>query len=260
MRFTFSSFIFWILIGCCTVFSASCLSGEKYEKEPWISKPVSQWPNFALTNEVSFEDTTFLDLANGFLVNTGYDTMAVSCKHLFMVFEKYQNLNSIDLGEHFNYWKMSPKNHPDKIVQLKQLLNQNKAEPVENFNSLKVRDWLIFNIINNEHKLYPLRIRYSPVKTKEVVYCVGWGMKQKDNSKPALIKMRCVKDVGDYFFTKTLSEKHKPHGRSGSAVIDKNGYLVGIVSGAEGNLGVMGSTSYLKNFFRSKDIPFLEKY
>ena len=239
----------------------SCKSDSGIEREPWMSDPIGQWPDFALTNEISFEDTTFQSIANGFLIYTGYDTLAVSCKHLFLIFEKFLGLNSIKLGEKFIYWKMYPKNQPEKIIQLKHLLNGNSNEPVENFNTLKVRDWLIFETgEDSKHNIHPLKIRYTPVRTKEIIYCIGWGMMQNDNSKPALIKMQCIKDVGDYFFTKNLNNDYNSHGRSGSAVIDKNGYLVGIVSGAEGDLGVMGSTSYLKNFFINEKIDFEEKY
>jgi hypothetical protein len=39
-------------------------------------------------------------------------------------------------------------------------------------------------------------------------------------------------------------------------VIDKNGYLVGIVSGAEGTLGVIGSVNYLKEMFDLYDVEY----
>ena len=42
----------------------------------------------------------------------------------------------------------------------------------------------------------------------------------------------------------------------GSPVIDKNGYLVGIVSGQEGKLGVIGGIKYLTTMFDEYGIKY----
>ena len=225
-------------------------------KETWIEKPFTQWPSFALTNEISFKDTTYTDFANSFLINTGQDTLGISCKHIFMVFGNQLELNTIDLGTSFNYWKLYPKNDNKKSVSIKRLINANSEENIGQFNTLKVRDWILFEIDKNHSDLYPLKIRYTPIKTNEIVYAVGWGMQQNDNSKPALIKLQCFKNLGDYYYTQTLTTNSQPNGRSGSPVIDKNGYLVGIVSGAEGNLGVIGSVTYLKKMLDKYNVGY----
>ncbi len=233
-----------------------CKNETPIKKETWIEKPLSQWPTFALTNEISFKDTTYKDLANSFLINTGYDTLGISCKHLFMVFEYQIGFTSVDLGKNFNYWKLYPKNDTEKYVSVKRLINANSQEKIGQFNTLKVRDWILFEIDKNHVGLYPLKIRYTPVKAHEVVYAVGWGTKQKDNSMPALIKLQCYMNLGDYFYTRTLTKNIQFNGRSGSPVIDKNGYLVGITSGAEGKMGVMGSVTYLKKMFEKYNIKY----
>ena len=233
-----------------------CKNEPQVVKEPWMERPVMEWPDFALTNKISFTDTTFTDIANSFLVTTGRDTHGVSCKHLFMVFENRMGLKTIDLGNTFNSWELYSKNDREKMVLVKRLINRNPEEHIGQFNTLKVRDWIIFEIDKENSNLYPLKIRYSPVKKHEIVYAVGWGTKQKDSSKPALIKMQCFDNLGDYFYTKTLTTNVQPNGRSGSAVIDENGYLVGIVSGAEGNLGVIGSVNYLRKLFDTYKILF----
>lgn len=233
-----------------------CQNSLKPIKEPWIEKPVSSWPDFALTNEINFKDTTYYDIANSFLVNTGFDTIGVSCKHLFMLFENQLGLESINLGNQFNHWNMYPKNRKEKTVTVKKLINENTTEQIGQFNTLKVRDWILFELERNSNQLYPLKIRYTPVNSNEIVYAVGWGMKQKDNSKPALTKLQCINNLEDYFYVKPLKTDTQPHGRSGSPVIDKNGYLVGIVSGQEGNLGVIGSTKYLTMMFNKYKIKY----
>lgn len=246
--------IFLILISLPLIFG--CQNSPQIIKEPWIEKPVSSWPDFALTNEISFTDTTYYDIANAFLVNTGFDTIGVSCKHLFMVFENQLGLTSIDLGNTFNYWKMYPKNHKEKVVAVKRLINKDSNEPIGQFNTLKARDWVIFELQEQDKQLYPLKIRYTPVKNNEIVYAVGWGAKQKNNGKPALIKLQCFKNLGPYFYIRPLNTDPHPAGRSGSPVIDKNGYLVGIVSGQEGNLGVIGGVECLTMMFDKYGIEY----
>lgn len=248
---TIAILVFGILIFCF-----SCKNDAQISKEAWIENPISQWPNFALTNEISFTDTTFTDIANSFLVNTGYDTIGVSCKHFFLVFEHHLGLKKIDLGNEFKYWHLYPKNKKDKVVPIKRLINEDSTEEIGQFNTLKIRDWIIFDVEKTNLDLYPLKIRYTPIKTNEVVYAVGWGFKQKDSSKPALIKLQCIQNLGDYYYVKTLKTDIQPQGRSGSPVIDSNGYLVGIISGQEGNLGVIGSVNYLRKMFDKYNIAY----
>lgn len=237
---------FFPIISLIIVIGFGCHSKSEVEKEPWMNEPVGQWPDFALTNEVGFADTTYRDLANAFLVDTGLDTIGVTCKHMFMVFRKYQGMHSIDPGADFRYWKFYPRDDPDRSVGTKKLINRDSHEPIGQFNTLKNRDWIIFDIKENLDSLYPLKIRYAPVRKGEVVYAVGWGDLQKNNDHPARMKFQCQQERGNYFYARLLTTGYKPDGRSGSPVIDKNGYLVGLTSGAEGKLTVIGSTLYLK--------------
>ncbi len=75
-------------------------------------------------------------------------------------------------------------------------------------------------------------------------------------NNPTLIKLKCYKNLADYYFIQTISNKSQPHDRSGSPVIDKICYLVGILSGAEGKLGVVGSVNYLRRMFDKYDIEY----
>jgi hypothetical protein len=243
-----------LCVGLSVMLMLGCKNSPEVIKEPWVENPVSEWPDFALSNEISFEDTTYVDIANSFLVTTGFDTIGISCKHLFMVFENHLGLKNIDLGSTFKYWTMYPKNYKEKTVSIKRLINKNSSEAIGQFNTLKVRDWIIFELEAQNPQVYPLKIRFTPVKTNEIVYALGWGVKQKDNRLPALIKLQCFKNMGDYYYIKP--SENQPHGMSGSPVIDKNGYLVGIVSGQEGKLGVIGSVDYLKKMFDTYQIKY----
>jgi hypothetical protein len=68
--------------------------------------------------------------------------------------------------------------------------------------------------------------------------------------------MKIYENTGNFYYTTTLSKDIDPGGRSGSPVIDSNGHLVGIISGAEGNLGVVGSISYLKETLNKLEINY----
>jgi hypothetical protein len=247
MRNYYYLFLILILISCQT-------SEKAKDKEPWITKTTSQWPNFALTNTIKFTDTTYQNIANSFLVDTGFDTIAVSCKHIFMVF-KNNDLSTIDLGEDFISWSIYPKGQIDNNVQLSYLINEHSNEPIGEFNTLKDRDWLIFKIGKNNSDIYPLKIRTTPLKKGEFVYSVGWGHKQTSKF-PTLIKMKMYENLGNYYYALTETKNINPAGRSGSPVIDTDGYLVGIVSGAEGNLAVVGSVKYLTGLFDKYEIKY----
>ena len=211
-------------------------------KEPWIEKPVSEWPELVMTNAVEFSDTIYKNFGNAFLVDTGSDTLAITCKHIFMLFRAETN-NKIDLYDNFRSWKIFPKGKADKSLQLGSLINRNSNEETGEFNTLKSRDWIIFRL-DEKSKFTPLKIRTRPVSEREIVYTVGWPYKQHTGF-PSLVKMQVYKNLGVCFYVTTLTKNVDPAGRSGSPVIDKNGYLVGIVSGAEGKLGVMGGVPYL---------------
>lgn len=232
-----------------------CRDVPQVIKESWTDKPVSSWPNFALTNEISFSDTTYYDIANSFLVSTGADTIGVSCKHMFFLFEEL-GLSSVDLGDSFESWQMYPKNQKERRVAVKRLINKNPQEPIGQYNTMKVRDWILFELEKKNNQLYPLKIRYTAVQKNENVYAVGWGWEQKDISKPSIRKLQCYKNLDDYFYAQTIKADIHPKGTSGSPVIDKNGYLVGIVSGQEGNMTVIGGVKYLTMMFDKYDIKY----
>jgi hypothetical protein len=236
-------FLNYFLLFYFLLFFNSCSNKETpVIKEPWMEKPVSEWPELVMTNSVEFADTTYNNIGNTFLIDTGTDTLAVTCKHIFMLFRTETN-NKIDLPDNFRSWKIYPKEEVDKSLQLGKMINRNSNEETGEFNTLKSRDWIIFRL-NETSNFTPLKIRTKSVSKGEIVYTLGWAHKQ-NTENPSLVKMQVFKNLGVYFYINTLTQNVDPAGRSGSPVIDKNGYLVGIVSGAEGNLGVIGGIPYL---------------
>lgn len=233
----------------------ACRDQKKaFEREPWIDEPFSTWPDFALTNKIIFSDTTYSNLGNSFLINTGYDTLGATCKHLFLVF-KNNGINAVDLGENFRKWFIYPKGQTEKNIELGELINTDPNEKTGEFNTLKDRDWIIFNLKRVNPDIYPLKVRYEPLRKGEIIYAIGWAMQQVTEN-PSVIKMKVFSDMGNYFYVQTLTGNVDPRGRSGSPVIDSNGLLVGLVSGAEGQLGVIGSTRYLMELLKKHHIEY----
>ena len=112
---------------------------------------------------------------------------------------------------------------------------------------------------NGKNEIFPLKIRFTPLEKGEIVYALGWSMYQENLSYPELTKLKCYRDEGNYYYVQTISKNSNQRGKSGSPVIDKNGYLVGIVSGAEGNLGVIGSVKYLANLLDLYQVEYLRE-
>ena len=224
------------------------------DRESWVVMPVSQWPDFALTNTVRFTDTTFTEIANAFLIDTGYDTLGVTCKHFFLLFKKI-GLTHIDPGAGLEEWSAYPKARPDKKVEFGEMINKDSIEETGEFNTLKDRDWILFRLKNGTNGVYPLKIRMTPLEKGETVYSVGWSAIQ-NTEEPLLARMQVWENMGNYCYISTPDANVDPHGSSGSPVIDTNGHLVGLVSGAEGDLGVIAAVPCLVSLFEKYGIDF----
>ena len=227
---------------------AACKNSEEVKKEPWADQPVAEWPKLVFTNDIVFRDTVYKGIGNAFLVDTGKDTLGITCKHIFLIF-RHDELLTIDPGDNFMEWKVYLKGDESRHILFGDMRNRNPSEKVDAFNTLKSRDWLIFEVDNVPDGFTPFKIRTRPVQKNEIIYCLGWPYAQKEGS-PSLVKMEMYSNMGPYYYVNTLTENVDHGGRSGSPVFDANGYLVGIVSGAEGNLGVICNVNYLEQFIK----------
>ncbi len=63
-----------------------------------------------------------------------------------MIFENTHGIYSINLGKEFIYWNLYPKNRQDKFIRIKKLINADVYETIGKFNTLKSRDWIIFEL------------------------------------------------------------------------------------------------------------------
>jgi len=230
--------------------------GPSLAREAWVDEPVQEWPDFALSNEIAFSDTVYSFLANAFLVDTGADTVGVTCKHIFMVFQDHRGTNSISLGDSFRSWTFRSSRNSSRVVATRRLINQDPTEPIGDFAGIKDRDWLIFELADEVENVLPLKIRYTPLGKGETVFAVGRSLEGRHDPDPVLSPFRVYRATGYYSYVQPLDSTVDPTHTSGSPVIDTNGHLVGLVSGAVGRLGVVAGVAYLRQLFDRYGIPY----
>lgn len=224
--------------------------------EPWIDRPVADWPDFALSNDVVFDDTTYSHLANAFTVDLGGDTVGATAKHIFMVFERDRGLASVDPGDEFRGWSLRSSRDSGRVVHARALINADPSEPIGRFGTLKARDWLVFEIDGWAEGLYPLKVRPGPPAPGDTIYAVGRSRTERRDPDPTVSPLRVYRVFPTYYYVQPLDPSVDPEGTSGSPVIDGNGHLVGLASGAVGRLGVVAGTAYLRQVLEGTDLEY----
>jgi hypothetical protein len=216
---------------------------------------VAEWPDFALTNDIAFTDTTYTGTANAFLVDTGADTVAVTVKHIFMALELWRDdMTGIDPGPDLVAWRFRSSRDPSRRVEGR-LLNADPGEPIGDFASLKDRDWLVFAIDSVPDGVYPLKVRWTPVERGARIRAVGRSLRRRDARDPVLSPLVVYQAAGTYYYVQPQRDTDPQH-TSGSPVIDRDGYLVGIVSGAVGRLGVVSGVAYLRRVLEAHGVAY----
>lgn len=241
----------------CVFFVAAvlgCRQGPDLPPEPWVEKPVEEWPDLVFTNDLHFPDTVFRGIGNAFLVDLGRDTVAVSVKHIFTFLREQRGLESVDLGPDFVQWEMRSLRNPGATLPAGRPLNENPAEEIGEFNTLRVRDWLVFRVEATGPGLFPLRLRSTYLKKGNAAFAIGRNQAERDSPHPRITPLRVYEALGPYYVVESLNPEVDPGGTSGSPVVDESGHLVGIVSGATGRLGVVASLQYLLDVVQSKNL------
>lgn len=231
-----------LLLLVTLAFTYACHHPTEVANEPWMDKPIKEWPTIVLRNRIQLQDSTLNDFANAFLIINGKDTLGITCKHVFLVLKKF-GIDHIKMNPDIKNWEL----YSDKGSIRVELLPSNTNELIGDFNTLKSRDWIILLPLEPIKNVQPLNIRWKPIKKGESVYAISRHFGQKINSAPEIRHFACYKNVGPYYYMHAVGEHPNPVGCSGSPVVDANGYLVGIISGQEGQLTVIASLQYLKS-------------
>lgn len=181
-------------------------------------------------NNVAFHQSEYNNAfaGNGFLIEYQNKPYAVTVKHALLE-AKTNVMDSVSLQEHVSRWRIHPLRSPDKYVQLGRLINASKVEKLD-MNILK-KDWLLFEIESNQSDLVTLKIRTRPLAPGENVFAIGCSYANKTHCIQDRYKGKFISyDTHNLRVTLDGLPMSQLRGLSGSPVLDKDNYLVGIVS------------------------------
>lgn len=184
------------------------------------------FPAVTLTNYVEFNRPSFNNNLAGcaFLLDVRGKIYAITCKHALWA-AKTDSMKTVSFGNELKEWRMRRKDDTTKYVLTGKLLNEDKTELIGEQNVDK--DYLIFEIVENRSDVRPVRIRKTELNPGEEVFMTGWGFKDKTGPQ-RIYKSTFVKKIKNHILLENLDINLA--GMSGSPVLDKDGYLVGIVS------------------------------
>jgi len=216
MQFINRYFLFFLLL------STSGCAQDKTSKE--------KFADIALTNKIDFVDSKFDQprFSCGFLIKFNADTFAVTAKHLLKII-KTDEMKTLTFENHIKDWILYPLDKKTQVVVTDKLLNENKSELL-NDKSTYNEDWLLFSIKTNHSMVKPLELRTTPLAPGEKVYVVGWTRKMEEGNQ-RVYEFEYYKSIGNRLLLKDIIVPEQFGGLSGAPVIDKQGLVVGIVSG-----------------------------
>jgi S1-C subfamily serine protease len=192
--------------------------------ELWATKPHSEWPQLVLTNDAQFNDHTALQGASAFLVRADDGrVLAATASHLIGAAGGVEPQIAIaELDQAIRRWTMFPRTMRDREVEVGGIAADDLDAPD--------LDWLVLTIKNAPSSLpaTPLKIRSEPAQIEEEVLLVGCPYSER----------RCVQNVyagkitarQDDRFRYDIAPPVDIHGFSGAPIVDRNGYLVGVMT------------------------------
>jgi hypothetical protein len=166
--------------------------------------------------------------ASGFLIDIGKDTLAATVKHVLWI-AKAKTMKSVDQQGKLQRWIMHPKGNLKDSVVIDQLINADSTEVLEGPQStITQRDWLVFSTKHVSSNIQPLKPRFTPVRVGERVWYFGCPYNDRDcvTGESEVIAIE-----GDRIIF-TMPSGANVGGASGSAIVDQNGFLVGILGGS----------------------------
>lgn len=226
----------------------------------WMKKTSSQWPQIALINEVWYANgdryvhSSFEYAATGFVIKTETDTFAVTAKHVLWI-AKTKSLTTVHINDKLARWIMHPKGNDQDSVVIDQLINEDPEELLNGpESSITQRDWLVFSTQYVSPNVQVLRPRFTPLEKGEKVWFFSCPY---PNQNCGQHNAEVLAVWGDkIIFSKP--EGAQVAGASGSAIVDKDGLLVGILGGSSvapktGKSALYGtSTAYLQQILENQ--------
>ena len=132
----------------------------------------TQQQQFSGINQVTFNDTQYNNAfaGNAFLISFKGKLFAVTVKHALMV-AKTPSLTSVYLQDELKEWRIHPNKNSNSYVTLGKLLNADKTELIDE--KILLKDWLVFEVKNNNSNLAILELRNTPLEPGELLTAYG---------------------------------------------------------------------------------------
>jgi hypothetical protein len=185
---------------------------------------------FSGINQVTFKDEKHNKafVGNGFLITHKNKLFAVTVKHALLE-AKTPTLTSVYLRDEMQEWRIHPNKNPQEFIILGRLLNANKNETID----MKVlsKDWLVFEVKENNSNLSVLRLRDSELEFGEILTAYGCSYANKETCSQDEYQGKFMSlEKNNLRVSMPDLDLSKLRGLSGSPVLDKNNRVVGIVS------------------------------
>ena len=105
-------------------------------------------------------------VGNGFLIRANGKLYGVTVKHALLE-AKTPTMTRVYIDDHIKQWTIHPNKEASQFVKLGKLLNADKNEPIDM--GVLSKDWLVFEVAENNSKLVPIELRTRPIGKGEVV-------------------------------------------------------------------------------------------
>lgn len=183
---------------------------------------------FSGINKVTFNDTQYNNpfAGNGFLINFKDKLFAVTVKHALMV-AKTPSLTSVYLQDELKEWRIHPNKNSNSYVTLGKLLNADKTEPIDD--KILFKDWLVFEVKENNSNLAILELRDTPLKVGELLTAYGCTYATQETCSQDKYQGKFIQAEFNNLRVAPFKDVEIA-GLSGSPVLDEHNKVVGIVS------------------------------
>lgn len=181
-------------------------------------------------NQVTFHDEQYSKafVGNGFLIKHQSKVYAVTVKHTLLE-ARTPDMDSVSLSEHVSDWRIHPNHRPDHAVVLGDLLNRADDEKLDM--AILQKDWLVFEVKENNSNLSVLTLRHTPLKSGETLTAYGCSYAKAKTCKQDTYQGQFISIEGaNLRMSLANMQPGELRGLSGSPVVDENNQLVGIVS------------------------------
>lgn len=199
---------------------------EKKQKPlAWSKKPVNEWPQLVLTNEARFRGHSPLSGASSFLMlMSDNDVVLVTARHLIGADGGVKpDVKLADFDAVLTGWEAFPRTKPKARIAMSSL-----AFPPE---AGMRHDWLLLRLKEPRGDLpaTPLRPRIKRAEVGDVAFLIGVpysDVKSAQNVYKGKVTTRPSRNYFELEFEPAV----KLAGFSGAPVVDKDGYLLGMMT------------------------------